>query len=195
MKFFRRRRYLVYGNLQIRLVAVSMGYVAFYVAVMAIATLAPLIFELKAVNSDSHRAYLLANSFLYLHRHIWPIALLILIPVGLHALLFSHKVAGPLYRFRQIFLALADGILPGPQRIRKRDYLQPEMKLINDILDSLRRKAADLQETQRAIAGSISEIAQKTRTSSDSELAALVRNLEAQGERLEKDAQLFEQKS
>jgi methyl-accepting chemotaxis protein len=191
----RRHRLLVDEKLQLRLVAASLGYVAFYVAVMTLATFMPLIIEFRSVNPNSNRAYLLANSFIYLHRHIWIVVPLVFLAVALHSLLLSHRVAGPLYRFRQVFLSLSAGRLPGRQQLRKRDYLQSEMELVNKMLQSLHSTMADLEETQKAIADSISRISQRNRALSDSELTLLVEELEAQGKRLARNVLLFEKES
>lgn len=184
MKLFRRRNYLIDRNFQFRIIAASVGYVAFYVFMMAAATFAPVFLELRSSYPGSFRAYLLANSFLQLHRYIWPAALFIVVIVIIHALFFSHKMAGPMYRFRQIFLALKAGKVPGEQRLRKGDYLQSEMTLINEMLDSLRSKAANIQETQKAIAGAIAGIMQRSHALSDKELTLLVENLDMHGKRL-----------
>ncbi|MBN1566463.1 MAG: methyl-accepting chemotaxis protein [Acidobacteria bacterium] len=192
MKSFRRRNFLIDRNLQFRIIAASVGYVAFYIIMMAIATFAPVFMELRSAYPGSYRAYLLANSFLHLHRYIWPAAILIIVLVSIHALFFSHKMAGPMYRFRQIFLSLTAGKIPVPQRLRKGDYLQPEMKLINEMLDSLRSKVANIQDTQKAIAGCITEIVKKSRALSDKELSLLVENLDTQGKRLAEYVLLIE---
>jgi hypothetical protein len=184
MRLFRRRRFIVDGHLQLRLIAASLGYVAFYIIMMAVSTFIPLVIEMRSANPNSHRAYLLANSFIYLHRHIWPVALIVLGAVSAHSLLFSHKVAGPLYRFRQIFRALGAGKVPGQQRLRKGDYLKPEMKLINEMLYTLQIKTTELQEAQTAIAKSIACVVQKSKALSDKELILLVEDLDAQGKRL-----------
>jgi methyl-accepting chemotaxis protein len=191
MNHFRRRRFLIDRSLQIRFIAASLGYVAFYIFVMAAATFIPLVFLLRTAKPESHMAYLLANNLIYLHRHVWPIALLVLVLVSVHSLWLSHKVAGPLFRFRRIFQALAAGKLPSPQRLRKRDYLQSEMKLINEMLQGLQSRTTDLQEAQKALAEAISGVVGRSRAISDSELTALVKDLEDQGKQLEKHATLF----
>jgi methyl-accepting chemotaxis protein len=191
MKHFRRRKFLVDKRLQIRFIAVSLGYVAFYIFVTIAAAFIPLAFTLRTARFDSHTAYLTANNLIYLHQHIWPIALIVIILVSLHSLWLSHKVAGPLFRFRQIFRALAAGKLPDQQRLRKRDYLQPEMKLINEMLHSLQSRMENFQEAQKAIANSISGVVRRSRIVSDSELTSLVEDLEKKGKELEKNAMLF----
>ena len=195
MRRLRRRKYLVDGSLQLRLIGLSAGYVAFYVFVMAAATFVPLIYEMRSLNPNSNQAYLLANSFIYLHRHVWPITLLVLAAVILHSLVISHRVAGPLYRFRRIFSELAAGKVPGQQRLRRGDYLQHEMKLINEMLHNLQSRASHLQEIQMAIANSISGIARKTHDLSDQELTLLAEDLDAQGKRLAEQILLSDRES
>lgn len=195
MKRLRRRRLLIDRSLQIRFIAASLGYVAFYVIMIAVATFVPLLFGLNSVSPGSHKAYLIATNLIYLHQHIWPMALLVLIVVTVHSLWLSHKVAGPLFRFRQIFKALATGKLPGQQRLRKRDYLQREMQSINEMLQSLHTRLEILQETQKALANSISGVVRRSRTLSDNELTRLVEELEVQGKRLEQHAIPFDRES
>ena len=195
MKHLRRRRLLIDRSLQVRFIAASLAYVAFYVVMMALATFAPLIFDLHNSHPDSHQAYLVAKNLVYLHQHIWPITLLVLILVTVHSLWLSHKVAGPLFRFRKVFKALVAGRLPGTQRLRKRDYLKPEMQLINEMLQGLHSRMEILQETQKAVADSISGVARRSRILADSELTRLVEELEVQGKRLEKHAIPFDKES
>lgn len=159
------------------------------------ATFVPIFMEMRSAYPGSYRSYLLANNFLSLHQYIWPAALMIMVFVSIHALFFSHKMAGPMYRFRQVFLALTAGKVPSQQRLRKGDYLQSEMKLINEMLDSLRSKITNIQETQKAIAGSIAGIVQRSHALSDKELTLLVEDLDTQGKRLAEYVLLIEKES
>jgi methyl-accepting chemotaxis protein len=121
--------------------------------------------------------------------------LFIMIAVCVHALFFSHRMAGPMYRFRQIFKALTAGKVPGQQRLRKGDYLQAEMALINEMLSSLQSKISQIQETQKAVAASIAGIVQRSHALPDRELGLLVEELEVQGKRLAEDVLLIEKES
>jgi methyl-accepting chemotaxis protein len=162
---------------------------------LSVVTFVPIFMEMRSAYPGSYRAYLLANSFLYLHRHMWPAVLFIMIAVCIHALFFSHRMAGPMYRFRQIFKALTAGKVPGQQRLRKGDYLQAEMALINEMLSSLQSKISQIQETQKAVAASIAGIVQRSHALPDRELGLLVEELEVQGKRLAEDVLLIEKES
>lgn len=56
--------------------------------------------------------------------------------VGIKA---THKVVGPLYRFRVYLGELAAGVKPQPCRIRKDDELQDFCELLNRVTEPLRR--------------------------------------------------------
>ena len=192
MRLFRRRKFILDKKLQLGLLVASLCYVAFYLIATGAALFLPVILELRASNPDSSQAYVLAKSFLYLHGHFWPVALLSLVAVALHSVLLTHKVAGPLYRFRRIFAALKNGTVPGPQRLRRGDFLETEMQLINEMLESFRSRLVDAQEAQAALNRSLADIARRTAVCSDEELKSLVRDLEAQGERFARLALFLE---
>lgn len=175
---FRRRRFLIDGRLQFRLMAASIGYVAFYILVMAVATFIPLICKLRHLDPNSYQASVWANQFMYLHWHIWPVALAVLAVVSVHSIWLSHRVAGPLYRFRRIFRDLAAGKLPGRQNLRRRDYLQAEMAMINEVLDAVRERALQLRQSRETMAAAVARVAERSRALPDPELHLLVADLE-----------------
>lgn len=68
------------------------------------------------------------------------ITLLILTPLTLAVGIAStHKVVGPLYRFRVYLTQLAAGERPAPCRIRQKDELQDFCALLNQATEPLRR--------------------------------------------------------
>ncbi|MCB9799974.1 MAG: hypothetical protein H6757_04370 [Candidatus Omnitrophica bacterium] len=61
-----------------------------------------------------------------------------LIIIGLFGLFFLHRVAGPVYRFRQTFLKLNKGEVPPPIKLREGDFFEETATEINHYLDKLR---------------------------------------------------------
>ena len=51
----------------------------------------------------------LANQFLSLHERVWPAMLVALLLLGFHLVFFSHRIAGPLYRWRRLFSEVGAG--------------------------------------------------------------------------------------
>lgn len=145
MRFLRRRKFVVDPKLQVSFLLITLGYVVFLLFVLAVSLFAPLVLQLRDADLASPDAMAPALSILYLHDRFWLPALLAIIAIVLHSVRTTHRIAGPLYRFRRVFEALRDGVLPRPVRLRKGDYLTAEMEVINAALQSLRGRAAQIQ--------------------------------------------------
>ena len=74
-----------------------------------------------------------ATEFLLLHKRIWPAALLSFAGVFVYALLFSHRVAGPLYRVNAVLRQMVRDEPPENVRFRKNDYFQETAKLLEEL--------------------------------------------------------------
>ena len=61
-----------------------------------------------------------------------------LIIVGLFGVSFLHRVAGPVYRFRQTFLKLNRGEMPPAIRLREGDFFDETAQEINKYLETVR---------------------------------------------------------
>ena len=67
------------------------------------------------------------------------ITVLLLVPLTLvSGIVSTHRIVGPLYRFRVYLTQLAQGERPGPCRIRKDDELQDLCELLNRATAPLR---------------------------------------------------------
>jgi methyl-accepting chemotaxis protein len=60
-------------------------------------------------------------------------------------LLFSHKIAGPLYRFRQAIIAVKNGDFTGSFRLRDYDQLQDLALDLQAAVDGTRQKINDIK--------------------------------------------------
>ncbi len=144
--FIRRRHFIVDKKFQFKLMIVSTAYVLFFLVVTAIATFYPLIRDLERPGYLSDEVLRSVTTFLYLHAHFWPAALFALVAICLHSISTSHKIAGPLYRFKKVFNSIAQGEIPGKIRLRKNDHLQNEAEHINRMLSALRDNIGALKE-------------------------------------------------
>ncbi|MDP3921469.1 MAG: hypothetical protein Q8R76_11765 [Candidatus Omnitrophota bacterium] len=57
-----------------------------------------------------------------------------LLVIGVFGVFFLHRVAGPVYRFRQIFMRINDGELPKKFRLREGDFFSETAAEINRLL-------------------------------------------------------------
>jgi methyl-accepting chemotaxis protein len=145
---FPRRRYLI-DPLQYRIMLTGMLYVVAVVLVFAGVVFLPLAMAMDMQASDSTTVSTAAREFLSLHNRVWPPVLALLILLVAHNIFFSHRIAGPLYRFRSDLKRVGDGNLFVNVRLRKNDYLEKEAASINEMVESLRTKIRAIEHNQK----------------------------------------------
>jgi hypothetical protein len=95
-----------------------------------------------ATGSDLRSLETAAEEFLVLHRRIWPAALLSFAGVFAYCLIFSHRIAGAVYRIDAVLCQLLRDEYPARVRFRKGDCFQPTAQL----LEELSRKLSEPRE-------------------------------------------------
>jgi signal transduction histidine kinase len=78
-----------------------------------------------------------AQEFLILHRRIWPAVLIILVGVFVYTLLFSHRIAGPIYRINHVLQMMLQGKYPGSLTLRKGDHFHQTAELLERLSQQL----------------------------------------------------------
>jgi general secretion pathway protein G len=142
---FRRRRILIDG-FQLRYAAEQLAFLFLLAVAVAAAVFGPVIIELRGTGGSA-----VAGHFLWLHTWFWPVAILTLAVAAGHAIWISHKIAGPLYRFRRVFELIAAGDLSPRVRIRRGDYLTEEAAAFDAALVALRERATGVHEAIAAV--------------------------------------------
>ncbi len=61
-----------------------------------------------------------------------------LIVIGIFGIFFLHRVAGPVYRFRRVFMRLNNGEIPHLIRLREGDFFSETATEINQLIDKIR---------------------------------------------------------
>ncbi len=61
-----------------------------------------------------------------------------LVVIAFYGVFFLHRVAGPVYRFRQTFLKINDGEIPHPVKLREGDYFGETASEINRLIERLK---------------------------------------------------------
>src|SRR5882672_10819226 len=118
-----RRRRILGHPLQYRLLLMNVIHFATIVAIFAAVLFVPLALQLKNSALSVAQREQVANEFLSLHLRVWPALVAVLVLLVLHSVLISHRIGGPLYRFRHVFRAIAAGDFLTRANIRKNDYL------------------------------------------------------------------------
>ncbi len=95
---------------------------------------------------------------LYLHERFWFLALVCAGIVVLSAMKLSHRIAGPLVRYKRNLRLLADGRLPPPLRTRDGDYLQQEVACLNAAVAGVGARVDTIRRAQRALQARLDEL-------------------------------------
>lgn len=144
-----RRRILV-DRFQWRLLLVMLTHAALIILTLAAAIFLPLYLRLESDHLSQAEQYRAASQFLVLDAWLWPPLLLVFGMMCFHALLVTHRVAGPLVRFRRVLAAVGAGDLTVDAGVRRNDYLQAEARMLAGMIEGLRGRVADVRRQQAA---------------------------------------------
>ncbi|MBK7485567.1 MAG: methyl-accepting chemotaxis protein [Nitrospira sp.] len=148
----RFRRHFLWDTVQPRFLGLSFCYVVVVIAAVAGALFVPLMLELNHLPLSSVEAQRVADQFELLHSRFWPVVAVVSVLLLVHGVFFSHRIAGPLYRFRRIFQSVASGDLTVRTSIRKADYLHVEAQCLGEMVDALREKIGRIEAHHADIA-------------------------------------------
>jgi methyl-accepting chemotaxis protein len=157
----RRRSYFVNKSLQYRFLATIIIYVFVTIAFLSVYLFLPEIIQFEDENLSLQDRAAAADRILVFHSRIWPASLVLMCAFGIHSIIFFHRVAGPLYRFHKAFERIREGDLSFQVKIRKKDYLHPEVEMINEMIGGVSEKLKTIQIASLEVSRSWGEIEQK----------------------------------
>ncbi len=141
----RFRRHFLWDTVQPRFLGLSLCYVLIVIAAVSVALFLPLMLQLDHLSLSSAEAQRVADQFELLHSRFWPAVAVVSLLLIVHGIFFTHRIAGPLYRFRRIFQSVASGDLTVRTSIRKSDYLHVEAQCLGDMVSALREKIGRIE--------------------------------------------------
>jgi methyl-accepting chemotaxis protein len=174
-----RRRRLLIDALQYRLLGITLLHVGVVVTVFVLVLFVPLILQLKSHTRSYAEKQDAAAQFLFLHTHLWPALVLVFVLLVLHSVVVSHRIAGPLYRFRRVLEAVAGGDLSVRATIRKHDYLWKEAAAIDATIVALGTRIQAVDEQAKALRAAFAELGSAVDGGSTVALDRSVRLLDA----------------
>ncbi|MCH7896595.1 MAG: hypothetical protein ACE10F_02700 [Candidatus Methylomirabilales bacterium] len=145
MRPYRRRRILI-DRFQYRLLVINLLYFCTILLIFATALFLPLILQLNNETISIIEQTEAASQFLSLHARVWPALLLVFVLLAFHSIFVSHRIVGPLYRFRTTFQAVAGGDLSVRATLRKHDYLEKESDVLNEMIGNLQSRVKGMKE-------------------------------------------------
>lgn len=138
------RRRVIVGGFQTAFLVTLLVWVAAWLTLFAFAVLAPAVWPMLDGGRQADDPAV-GSALLVLHERLWwPLAGFF---VGLTIVLVreTHRVAGPLYRFRQVFRRVADGDVAQGIKIRDHDYLAEEAAEFDRMIAGIRTRASGVQ--------------------------------------------------
>ena len=137
--FFRRRKKIIKPRQQLKLACFVVVFLLVYSLVFGLAIFYPLAMELHGSAGTGDQARV-AFVILGLHETIWPALGFVLVLSFIGTILFSHRVAGPIFRLEK---AVADFVRGDFKKIRLRK--SDEFKEIEDSVNRLAEYLGNVQ--------------------------------------------------
>jgi methyl-accepting chemotaxis protein len=172
-----RRSRIVNRSLQYRFLVIILIYGFITVAFLSVYLFVPEIMKLHNESVSFEARTAAADRILTFHSRIWPVAITLICFLGLHSIIFFHRLVGPLYRFRVTFEQVCSGDLSFRVKTRSKDYLNQEEAVLNEMIEMLAGKLGSIQLASLDALKSLGELEQKVSgwTETDKELLRLHR--------------------
>jgi len=167
----KRKRIIVEG-FQARFVATEVAWLAVCFALFVAVLTGPLVWQMNA-GSASAQDLTRATTLLQLNDRLWIPLLALFLGVTWTLVRLSHRVAGPLYRFRQVFAQVAAGDLRARVRVRERDYLVSEGEAFDGMIGAVRERVRRAQASAAAVQSALGELSGRTAKASPARIAAI----------------------
>jgi methyl-accepting chemotaxis protein len=97
-----------------------------------------------------------------------------------HSVLVSHRVAGPLFRFKRILADVARGDLSMNIRVRRHDYLRDEAASMDEMVRAMRERVRAIEEAHRRANATLPELLSAIRQGGSADVAVLAARLGAE---------------
>ncbi len=191
----RFRRHFLWDTVQPRFLGLSLCYVVVVIVAVSAALFLPLMLQLDHLSLSSSEAQRVAEQFELLHSRFWPVVAVVSLLLIVHGVFFSHRIAGPLYRFRRIFQSVASGDLTVRTSIRKSDYLHIEAQCLGEMVNALREKVGRIEAHHAEMAPQLERLKQAAARGSFREVEQETDRLRATVEQLAQAMEPFQTES
>lgn len=141
--FGRRRWSFIVEGFQVQYLLTQLAWVAVGLVVFGAAVLTPVVWPLLRESRGSDPAA--ASTLLVLHERFWLPLLAFFLGLSFVLARETHKVAGPLYRFRQVFRRVAEGDVSMRVKVRGTDYLIKEAQELDAMVVALRERLVGVE--------------------------------------------------
>lgn len=163
MAEYKRRRYFVDKQLQTKYIVLTIlllvVYTLLFVFILVFPYALPLSLDVPIEEQTKAARMLLA-----LHKSIWPALGAVILIMSTASIFITHKIAGPVYRFKKALAEIARGNLEVSVKLREKDDLKDLAEDLNMVIDELRGFVQTLQGDYATMSSCISELEDKIKS-------------------------------
>ncbi len=141
----RRKTFLINREIQ---VGITVRFVVIFILFMLLATLIvflPSAFKLF-LGSSSEELARPAKEFLILNKRVWPMVILVIGGFVIYSILFTQRLAGPVYRLNKELKNIINGSFPERIVLRDKDFFKETAALLEELSNSLREKSEERKD-------------------------------------------------
>lgn len=163
MAKFKRRQYFIDRPLQTKYIVLTILLLIMYTVLFVAILFIPYIIPLSAGYPIAEQTEA-ARTILALHKSIWPAIGVVILIMSTLSIFITHKIAGPVYRFKKVLSEISDGNLDVSIKLRARDDLKDLAEDFNVVIMELRMFVQTLQRDHETMSSCINELEEKIRS-------------------------------
>ncbi|MFH0925920.1 MAG: hypothetical protein V1872_09895 [bacterium] len=157
-KFARRKIYLIDKTHQIRFMLLIVCYLIIYGGLFAFTIFFPSIKIILSGTASLASRFAASKELLFLDTVFWPAIALLVVVIGVHSIIITHKIFGPLYKIKKTLHNMAAGNFTSNTKLRKHDYLKDFAEELNNCNLLIKNKLKNLHTGQKEILDLLNEL-------------------------------------
>lgn len=154
----RRKKYLIYNEVQIKYAIFSIVMLTLYTAILLIAIFGPSILIFTSPDLPLSVRAEAANTLIHLHSYIWPGIGTIIVLFGILSIFITHRLAGPIFVIQRAMGQIAQGDLTVRVRLRRKSELLDLAQSMNHMMEKLDSSLSVLGDRFRNLSSRIREL-------------------------------------
>ena len=171
---FRRRNYLIDRRSQIYLTVLLVFYLVVYSLALLAVILGPSAIVFTSESAPLAQKVATSREFLSLSEKVIPAVSAIAFLLGLHFILITHRVFGPLFRFRRVLRQWGEGKWPSVFKARPNDFNQEVFEDFNEAITSLK---VDFSQVKAEISAALAGLQKIESSTAQPEQASQLKNI------------------
>ena len=160
MAKFKRKKYFIDKQFQTKYIILSIVMLLIYTLLFVAILFAPFALQLSSDAPLAEQTEA-ARTLLTLHGSIWPALGIVILIMSSLSIFITHRVAGPVYRFKKVLAEISGGNLDISVKLRDKDDLKDLAEEFNLVIGDLRGFVETLQEDHATFSVCISELEDK----------------------------------